>query len=68
MLDQLAAGGPMAQAAAKRLIADVAGRPPADCLEPTARLIADLRASAEGREGVGAFLEKRKPRWVRGKG
>ena len=31
----------------------------------TAKRIADIRASAEGREGVASFLEKRKPAWVK---
>ena len=30
----------------------------------TARRIADIRASSEGREGVSSFLEKRKPQWL----
>ncbi|MFA9453520.1 MAG: hypothetical protein ACERK6_06335 [Candidatus Aminicenantaceae bacterium] len=34
--------------------------------EYTARMIADLRISAEGQEGMAAFLEKRKPSWVKG--
>jgi methylglutaconyl-CoA hydratase len=29
----------------------------------TARAIADIRASPEGREGIASFLEKRRPRW-----
>lgn len=65
IVEALGQGGPAAQRAAKRLVADVAGRPPADCLEETARLIADIRASEEGREGLGAFLEKRDPAWRR---
>lgn len=36
----------------------------APVFEQTARWIAKLRGSAEGREGLGAFLEKRKPGWV----
>lgn len=61
----LTAGGPEAQAAAKRLVADVAGRPVDDALlADTASRIARIRASAEGREGIAAFLEKRKPGWV----
>jgi methylglutaconyl-CoA hydratase len=55
---------PVAMAEAKRLIADVAGRPVDAALRAeTARRIAKLRSGAEAREGVSAFLEKRKPRW-----
>ena len=61
----LLAGGPAAQSAAKRLVADVAGRPLDDVLvEETAKRIAEIRATPEGREGVAAFLEKRKPAWT----
>lgn len=35
-------------------------------VERTAQLIAELRASEEGQEGLSAFLEKRNPRWVKG--
>ena len=57
-------GGPAAQAAAKKLVADVA-RPIDDALiEETARRIAAIRASPEGREGLAAFLAKRKPQWA----
>jgi methylglutaconyl-CoA hydratase len=66
VIASLLAGGPQSQARAKRLIADIAGRPVDDALEAlTARSIADARASAEGREGIAAFLEKRKPAWRR---
>jgi len=58
--------GPQAMAAAKELIALVAGRPvDAGLIADTAGRIADRRASAEGREGLSAFLEKRTPGWVR---
>ncbi|HXP31281.1 MAG TPA: enoyl-CoA hydratase/isomerase family protein [Stellaceae bacterium] len=60
----LLAGAPLAQARAKRLVGEVASRPVTDDLmEFTARAIAEARASAEGREGLAAFLEKRKPQW-----
>jgi methylglutaconyl-CoA hydratase len=50
---------------AKRLVREVAGRPVDDGLvADTAERIAVIRASDDGREGVRAFLEKRKPRWV----
>ena len=64
LVSRLRDGGPLAQEAAKRLIAEVADRPPAAVIEETAALIADLRASPEGKEGVSAFLEKRKPGWI----
>ena len=63
-IDTLGRGGPSAQAAAKRLIADIAGRPvDSDARELTARRIADVRASHEGKEGLDAFLNKRPPAW-----
>ena len=50
---------------AKRLVREVAGRPLDDALlADTAERIAAIRASDDGREGVRAFLDKRKPRWV----
>jgi methylglutaconyl-CoA hydratase len=61
----LVANGPMAVKACKRLVQDVAGRPIDETLRgETARRIADIRASAEGREGVRSFLDKRKPAWL----
>lgn len=65
-LSHLAAAAPGAVADAKRLVADVAGRPITDTLRSlTADRIAARRASAEGREGLAAFLDKRKPEWNR---
>ena len=64
LADLLGQNGPAAMAEAKRLIADVTGRPIDAALRAeTARRIARQRAGAEGREGVAAFLEKRKPVW-----
>jgi methylglutaconyl-CoA hydratase len=55
-------GAPGAQAKAKRMIAAVAGRPITSAvMARTADAIAEARAAAEGREGLAAFLEKRKP-------
>ncbi len=63
----LCANGPMAVRACKRLVQDFAGLPITDALRgETARRIADVRASDEGREGVQSFLNKRKPGWVEG--
>lgn len=57
-------GATGAQTKAKQLIAAVSGRQiDEELMELTATGIADARASAEGREGVAAFLEKRRPQW-----
>jgi len=64
IVDALVANGPAAVKACKRLVQDVAGRPVDAALrDETARRIADIRASEEGREGVQAFLNKRDPEW-----
>jgi methylglutaconyl-CoA hydratase len=61
----LAANGPQAARECKRLVRDVAGAPlTAELRADTARRIADIRASSEGREGVQSFLNKRKPGWL----
>lgn len=60
---QLLQAAPGAQAAVKALIDAVAYQPKADMRDITATLIAQRRASAEGREGMSAFLEKRRPNW-----
>ena len=61
----LAANGPAAVRACKQLVKDVASREITPALrDDTARRIADIRASAEGREGVQSFLAKSKPSWL----
>ena len=68
LLEHLLAGGAAAHARIKDLVRDVAGRPIDDALKgDTARRIAEIRASPEGREGIASFLEKRKPKWLSGK-
>jgi methylglutaconyl-CoA hydratase len=64
---QVLVNGPTAMAAAKDLAVQAAERPLDDSLRLwTAERIADLRASDEGKEGVSAFLERRKPSWIEG--
>ena len=58
---------PAAVRAGKRLVLDVAEREiNARLIAATVEGIADIRASEEGREGVQAFLQKRKPSWLDG--
>ncbi len=65
ILDAILLGGPQAQADAKSLIFAVTGRPMGEELRnETVARIARRRQSAEGKEGMEAFLEKRKPAWV----
>lgn len=60
---ELLQAAPGAQAAVKELLRNVAFRPKEEMRDYTANLIAQRRASEEGREGMTAFLEKRKPWW-----
>ena len=65
LLAALVANGPEAVRACKKLVQDVAHAPITDELrDDTARRIADIRASTEGREGVASFLNKSKPSWL----
>lgn len=64
IVQALVANGPAAVKASKRLVHDLAGQPLSDGLRAdTARRIADIRASDEGRAGVQSFLSKRAPPW-----
>jgi methylglutaconyl-CoA hydratase len=64
-IDLLLKAGPIAAASAKALVRDVVAGTDATAIDrANAALIARLRASAEGQEGIGAFLEKRKPAWT----
>jgi methylglutaconyl-CoA hydratase len=64
VLEALFLASPQATREAKRLVHDIAGQPLTDeLLADTAERIAAARSSDDGREGVRAFLQKRKPRW-----
>lgn len=65
LIDTLLQNGPRAVREAKRLVADVAGRDIDGALVgETCERIARIRVSEEGQEGLGAFLNKRKPGWL----
>ena len=61
---QFKSGAPSAQAVAKKLARQVAGEILDSILSArTAKILADTRASDEGKEGLAAHLQKRKPKW-----
>ncbi|MFH1144074.1 MAG: enoyl-CoA hydratase/isomerase family protein [Candidatus Eisenbacteria bacterium] len=61
---QLLTGGPQALTASKALLREIGERPLEENGAYTAEVIARLRVSPEGQEGMAAFLEKRPPRWI----
>lgn len=65
LVQQVFTCAPGAIHAAKELIAAVEGQPiDAEVMRDTSRRIAERRASDEAKEGLSAFLEKRKPKWA----
>ena len=61
----LTSAGPAAVRACKQLVQNVAEHTiDAALIDRTVQGIADIRASAEGKEGVQSFLQKRKPNWL----
>jgi methylglutaconyl-CoA hydratase len=64
IVEHLLKGGPNALAAAKDLVRHVSFAAVDQALRSeTAARIAEARATDEGKEGIAAFLEKRKPNW-----
>jgi len=63
LVQELLQGGPRAQGAAKKLIRDITALSRDRAIEETIRAISEIRVSPEAQEGLGAFLEKRKPQW-----
>lgn len=64
-ISNLRTSGPNAMNQCKKLIHEVCNNlTMKEAYEYTARIIAEIRASEEGQEGMNAFLEKRKPKWV----
>jgi methylglutaconyl-CoA hydratase len=63
VIGRLLSSGPGAMHMVKELIRVSPRLSEEDARAYTAKMIADLRTSAEGQEGISAFLEKRKPGW-----
>ncbi|MDH4035517.1 MAG: enoyl-CoA hydratase/isomerase family protein, partial [candidate division Zixibacteria bacterium] len=64
LLKSVLSSGPEAVAMAKKLVSEVPDMSAAEFKPYTAEMIAKLRVSDEGQEGMDAFLNKRKPNWV----
>jgi len=64
LIHAILTSGPEAVAMAKKLISEAPGMSPEQFKPYTAEMIARLRISDEGQEGMDAFLNKRKPRWA----
>jgi methylglutaconyl-CoA hydratase len=64
VVDELLTAAPGAIAIAKHLASEVAYRDPREVMLHTAETIASKRTDPEGQEGLGAFLDKRKPSWI----
>ena len=60
--------GPQAVATAKALIRDITPMAYDQAIEHAVKTITRVRTSPEGQEGLGAFLEKRRPAWADGDG
>lgn len=61
----LKTSGPKAMTHCKNLLYDISNKLTLqEAIDYTAKMIAEIRASEEGQEGMAAFLEKRKPNWV----
>jgi methylglutaconyl-CoA hydratase len=63
LLDELRSAGPTASRAAKALVRELRTLGPDEARRHTVRHIAQQRTSAEGQEGLTAFVEKRPPSW-----
>jgi methylglutaconyl-CoA hydratase len=67
-IDRLIAAGPQALRMCKEMINRISPADEVELGKRNAELIAKLRMSEEGQEGIAAFFEKRKPKWLTPKG
>ena len=66
LITAILSNGPEAVVAAKQLVFAVSGKAiDSSLIEHTCEVIAGIRVSAQGQEGLSAFLDKRKPNWLK---
>jgi len=63
LAEQLTLNAPLALTAVKKMVRAADGVPEADAIAVQRKLFADLMASADVREGMTAFAERRAPQW-----
>jgi methylglutaconyl-CoA hydratase len=63
-ISNLLSSGPHALAVSKELLSTISEMPLTEARDHTAKVIAELRSGDEAQEGMTAFLEKRKPKWL----
>lgn len=64
LTQSLLSGGPKAVVAAKQMVRSLAPKITSAVVKKTIDTIASIRVTPEAQEGMAAFLEKRKPRWM----
>ena len=64
-ISNLLTSGPHALAVSKELLGRISHMPLSEAKEYTASVIAELRTGSEAQEGMTAFLEKRRPDWLK---
>lgn len=65
LIYQLRRSGPNAIKEAKKLLKIISQQNSNELLKVTSKIIADIRTSKEGQEGISSFLEKRDPNWIK---
>lgn len=66
LITMILSNGPEAVVAAKQLVFAISGKAiDSSLIEHTCEVIAGIRVSAQGQEGLNAFLDKRKPHWLK---
>ena len=66
LITMILSNGPEAVVAAKQLVFAISGKAiDSTLIEHTCEVIAGIRVSAQGQEGLNAFLDKRKPHWLK---
>ncbi|MFC9787383.1 crotonase/enoyl-CoA hydratase family protein [Rhodococcus sp. NPDC127528] len=64
LADEIAANGPLAVRASKKVVDESPGWPPTETFERTRQIVMPVFGSNDAREGAAAFTERRTPVWT----